>query len=227
MGDQRPVWSGIHYLLYLREAGAEEDCARFSLFETEYSPAGGGHAGFLHIEPGCMPSAPASAVYTDNPEMAVWMYDRMYRDSDNSLAACGDRVITARFGRGGDMRQRLGYSIDSVDGTVGAAWTDLEAPFVHHGAAGKSGLYTYCLFVVANGAGLEVNGEMVPGDLYARQDWIALVGRPLRLMPACGRDLGGDIIWRLPAAGNLTMNVTTKPCSVYGLPGGDVPSVFL
>ena len=179
MGDQRPVWSGIHYLLYLREAGAEEDCARFSLFDTEYSPAGGGHAGFLHIEPGCMPSAPASAVYTDNPEMAGWLYDRMYRDSDNSLAACGDRVITARFGRGGDMRQRLGYSIDSVDGTVGAAWTDLESPFVHNGAAGKSGLYTYCLFVVANGAGLEVNGEMVPGDLYARQDWIALVGRPL------------------------------------------------
>lgn len=177
--DQTPIWSGIHYLLYLRESGAEEDSARFSLFQTEYSPAGGGHAGFLHIDPSCMPSAPASAVYTDNPEMAEWLYNRMYRDSDNSLAACGNRVITARFGRGGDMRQRLGYSIDSGDGTVGAAWTDLETPFVHHGVAGRSGLYTYCLFVVANGAGLEVNGTMVPGDLYARQDWIPLVGRPL------------------------------------------------
>ena len=87
-----------------------------------------------------MPSAPASAVYTDNPEMAMWMYDRMYRDSDNSLAACGDRVITARFGRGGDMRQRLGYSIDSVDGTVGAAWTDLEAPFRSSRRGGKVGV---------------------------------------------------------------------------------------
>ncbi|MYC96820.1 MAG: hypothetical protein F4X14_17780 [Caldilineaceae bacterium SB0661_bin_32] len=177
--DQTPIWCGIHYLLYLRLAGAEEDCARFSLFQTEYSPAGGGNAGFLYIDPECLSSAPASCVYTDNPEMAEWMYNRMYRDSDNSLAACGNRVITARFGRGGDMRQRLGYSIDSADGTVGAAWTDLETPFVHHGLAGRSGLYTYCLFVVANGAGLEVNGEMVPGDLYARQDWIPLVGRPL------------------------------------------------
>ena len=190
--DQTPIWSGLHYLLYLRQEGAEEDCARFSLFVTEFSPAGGGHAGFLHIDRAIMPSAPASAVYTDNPEMAGWLYDRMYRDSDNSLAACGERVITARFGRGGDLRQRLGFSIDSEDGTVGAAWTELEAPFVHHGFAGASSLYTYCLFVVANNAGLEVNGEMVPGDLYARQDWIALVGRPLS---SC---LIADEIWATP-----------------------------
>ena len=45
--EQTPIWCGIHYLLYLRLAGAEEDCARFSLFQTEYSPAGGGHAGIL------------------------------------------------------------------------------------------------------------------------------------------------------------------------------------
>ena len=49
-----------------------------------------------------MPSAPASAVYTDNPEMAGWLYDRMYRDSDNSLAACGDSGDHGAFwpGRG-------------------------------------------------------------------------------------------------------------------------------
>ena len=45
--EQTPIWCGIHYLLYLRLAGAEADCARFSLFQTEYSPAGGGHAGYL------------------------------------------------------------------------------------------------------------------------------------------------------------------------------------
>lgn len=177
--DQTPIWCGIHYLLYLRQAGAEEDCARFSLFQTEYSPAGGGNAGFLYIDPECMPSAPASGVYTDNPEMAEWMHNRMYRDSDNSLAACGTRIITARFGRSGDMGRSLSYSMDSVDGQVGATWTDLEPPFVHHGIAGTSGLYTYCLFVVANRASIVVDGEVVPGTLYARQDWIPLVGRPL------------------------------------------------
>ena len=46
--------------------------------------------------------------------------------------------------------------------------------------------------VVANGAGLEVNGEMVPGELYARQDWIPLVGRPLS---SC---LIADEIWATP-----------------------------
>ena len=105
--EQTPIWCGIHYLLYLRQAGEEEDCARFSLFQTEYSPAGGGHAGFLYVDPGCLPAAPANGVYTDNPDLAEWLYNRMYRGSDNQLAECGERVITARFGRSGDMRRQL------------------------------------------------------------------------------------------------------------------------
>ena len=177
--DQTPIWCGIHYLLYLRLAGAEEDCARFSLFQTEYSPAGGGHAGYLYVDRGCFASAPANGVYTDNPDMAEWMYDRMYRDSDNPLAECGDRIVTARFGRSGDMRRRLRYTMDTAECQIEAAWAGLEPPFVHHGIAGASSLYTYCLFVVANRASLVVDGEAVPGTLYARQDWIPLVGRPL------------------------------------------------
>ena len=103
----------------------------------------------------------------------------MYRDSDNPLAECGDRIVTARFGRSGDMRRRLSYTMDTAECQIEAAWAGLEPPFVHHGIAGASSLYTYCLFVVANRASLVVDGETVPGTLYARQDWIPLVGRPL------------------------------------------------
>lgn len=189
MNEQTPLWCGIHYLLYLRRPGEEEDCARFSLFQTEYSPAGSGHAGFLYLDPQCSPSAAAAGVYTDNPKLAQWLYDRMYRGRDNRLAECGEPVMTARFSRSGDMGRQLRYDIDTADGQVSAEWAGLEPPFVHHGPGGSSTVYTYCFFVVATRATLLVNGDHVPGAIYARQDWIPLVGRPLS---SC---LIGDEFW--------------------------------
>ena len=187
--DQTPVWCGIHYLLYLRRPGEEQDTTRFSLFQTEYSPAGAGHAAFLYTDPACMQSAPVNAVYTDNPELAAWLYNRMYRDRDNPLAECGEPIITARFGRSGDMGRQLNYTIDTAHGHISATWADLEPPFVHHGVAGSSSIYTYCFFVVATRASLTIDGEVVPGAIYPRQDWIPLVGRPLS---SC---LIGDEFW--------------------------------
>lgn len=206
--DQRPIWCGIHYLLYLRRPGEERDCARLSLFQTEYSPGGGGHAAFLYLDPASLrsaqavagapgmrpqkPPAPVNAVYTDNPDMAGWLYNRMYRDGDNPLAECGEAVVTARFGRSGDMRRRLRYSIDTAQSHITATWGGLEPPFVHHGLGGRSTVYTYCFFVVAARASLVVNGEAAPGEIYLRQDWVPLVGRPLS---SC---LIGDEFWATP-----------------------------
>ena len=185
---QTPIWCGIHYLLYLRQPGEERDSARFSLFQTEYSPAGGGHAAFLYVDP-TGPSAKANGVYTDNPDLAVWLYNRMYRGRDNPLADCGEPIITARFGRSGDMGRQLRYSIDTAQGQIAAEWADLEPPFVHHGLGASSNIYTYCLFVIANSASLVVDGQAAPGAIYPRQDWIPLVGRPLS---SC---LIGDEFW--------------------------------
>ncbi len=186
---QTPIWCGIHYLLYLRRPGEQEDCARFSLFQTEYSPAGSGHAAFLYLDAASLTSKPPNAVYTDNPDLAEWLYDRMYRNSDNPLSECGEPVLTARFGRSGDMRRRLSFSIDTAHHHIAATWAGLEAPFVHHGQGGSSAVYTYCFFVVATRASLAVDGETVSGAIYDRQDWVPIVGRPLS---SC---LIGDEFW--------------------------------
>lgn len=176
---QTPIWCGIHYLLYLRRPGEQDDCARFSLFQTEYSPAGSGHAAFLYLDAASLTSPPQNAVYTDNPDLAQWLYDYMYRGRDNSLAECGEPVLTARFGRSGDMRRSLSYSIDTAHHHIAATWDGLEPPFVHHGHGANSTLYTYCFFVVAPHASLTVDGEELSGAVYDRQDWVPLVGRPL------------------------------------------------
>ena len=186
---QTPIWCGIHYLLYLRRPGEEEDCARFSLFQTEYSPAGGGHAAFLYLDAASLSTPPENAAYTDNPDLADWLYNRMYRDRDNPLAECGEPVLTARFGRSGDLGRRLGYSIDTAHRHIEATWAWLEPPFIHHGQGGSSSVYTYCFFVVAARASLAIDDEAVPGAIYDRQDWVPLVGRPL------GSCLIGDEFW--------------------------------
>ena len=193
---EKPFWSGIHYLLYLRQPDEEQDCARLSLFQTEYSPAGGGHAAFLYLDP-AYPSAVANGVYTDNPELAIWLYDRMYRDRDNPLAETGEPIITARFARSGDLCRSLSYHIDTANVQMSAdrplrltgTWSGLEPPFVHHGAGGISNIYTYCFFVTATSASLIVGGEKIPGVIYQRQDWVPLVERPLS---SC---LIGDEFW--------------------------------
>ena len=113
--EQTPIWCGIHYLLYLRLAGAEEDCARFSLFQTEYSPAGGGHAGFLYIDAESFPSAPANGVYTDNPDMAEWMYNRMYRDSDNPVGGVWGQDYYGAFW----PQRRYAQAVELFDGHGG------------------------------------------------------------------------------------------------------------
>ena len=141
---------------------------------------------------GVCQSAPANGVYTDNPDMAEWMYNRMYRDSDNPAGGVwGTGSVTARFGRSGDMRRRLSYTMDTAECQIEAAWAGPGASVCspRHSRA-LPVVYTYCLFVVANRASLVVDGETVPGTLICpRQDWIPLVGRPLS---SC---LIGDEFW--------------------------------
>ena len=187
--DQTPIWCGIHYLLYLRQPGEEQDCARFSLFQTEYSPAGSGCAAFLYIDPACFAPAPVNAVYADNPELAAWLYSRMYRGRDNPLADCGEPVISARFGRSGDMRRQMSYSIDTAQGQVSATWAGLETPLFTMARAGLQASTPTASLLLPRAPALMIDGEVVPGDIYPRQDWIPLVGRPLS---SC---LIGDEFW--------------------------------
>ena len=165
------------------------DCARFSLFQTEYSPAGSGCAAFLYIDPACFAPAPVNAVYADNPELAEWLYSRCIAAATIRWPTAAHRSSAPVFGRSGDMRRQMSYSIDTAQGHVSATWAGLETPFVHHGQAGTSSVYTYCFFVIATRASLMIDGEVVPGDIYPRQDWIPLVGRPLS---SC---LIGDEFW--------------------------------
>ncbi|MEM7134008.1 MAG: hypothetical protein AAF702_47385 [Chloroflexota bacterium] len=172
------IWAGIHYLLYLRQPNQEES-VRLSLFETEYSPHGGGNAAFLYVAPNIETKNLSLGIYADNPALAQWLFETMYQGRDNLLAATGDNMVTARFTRSGDLRRDVTIHIDTSHGAIEARWANLEPPFVHHGPGAIGTVYTYCLFVTAPIAQIRVEDVEIPGQLYDREDWQPLLGRSL------------------------------------------------
>ena len=73
------LWSGEHWILYLRPPGAETDSGQLSLYSAAYSPVGQGTVAYIDI-PG---SEGLAAVCTDNPDLADFITATMIRGSNN------------------------------------------------------------------------------------------------------------------------------------------------
>ena len=73
------LWSGEHWILYLRLPGAEADSGQLSLYYAAYSLAGRGTVAYIDI-PG---SEGLTAVCTDNPDLADFITATMIRGSNN------------------------------------------------------------------------------------------------------------------------------------------------
>ena len=120
---QTPIWCGIHYLLYLRQPGEHRGLCSLQPLPDRVQPC-------RQRTRGLPPSGrrqpyvgAARALFTPTTRIwRIWLYDYMYRGRDNVLAACGEPVVTARFGRSGDMQRRLTYSIDTAHNQFAATW---------------------------------------------------------------------------------------------------------
>ena len=79
------LWSGEHWLLYLRPPGSQVDSGQLSLYSAAYSPVGRGTVAYINI-PG---SEGLAAVCTDNPDLADFITATMIRGSIiHSTAIC-------------------------------------------------------------------------------------------------------------------------------------------
>ena len=116
------LWSGEHWILYLRPPGAEADSGQLSLYYAAYSPAGRGTVAYIDI-PG---SEGLAAVCTDNPDLADFITATMIRGSNNPF----DRDLPqwpATFSRAGRIDRNPSWTIQSEHHT----------PDRHLGAIGK------------------------------------------------------------------------------------------
>ena len=102
------LWSGEHWILYLRPPGSQADSGQLSLYCAAYSPAGRGTVAYIDI-PG---SEGLTAVCTDNPDLADFITATMIRGSNNPF----DRDLPqwpATFSRAGHIDRDPSWTVQS------------------------------------------------------------------------------------------------------------------
>ena len=163
------LWSGEHWILYLRPPGSQVDSGQLSLYCAAYSPAGQGTVAYIDI-PG---SEGLTAVCTDNPDLADFITATMIRGSNNPF----DRDLPqfpATFSRAGRIDRNPSWTIQSECHTLTAAWQQLESPLVGPTTVNPDIVFTVLIFAAAGR--MELDGMAVPGRPYPRDAWSKSLG---------------------------------------------------
>ncbi len=164
------LWSGEHWLLYLRPLGSQVDSGQLSLYCAAYSPAGQGTVAYIDI-PG---SGGLTAVCTDNPNLADFITATMIRGSNNPF----DRDLPqwpATFSRAGRIDRNPSWTIQSEHHTLTATWEQLESPLVGPPTVNPHIVFTVLIFAAAGQ--MQLDGTAVPGHLYPRDAWSKSLGQ--------------------------------------------------
>ena len=164
------LWSGEHWILYLRPPGSQVDSGQLSLYCAAYSPAGRGTVAYIDI----LGSEGLTAVCTDNPALADFITDTMIRGSNNPF----DRELPqwrATFSRAGCIDRNPSWTIQSGSRTLTATWEQLENPLVGPPTVNPNIVFTVLIFAAAGQ--MQLNGMAVPGSPYSRDAWSKSLGQ--------------------------------------------------
>ena len=164
------LWSGEHWILYLRPLGAQADSGQLSLYCAAYSPAGRGTVAYIDIPD----SEGLTAVCTDNPDLADFITATMIRGSNNPF----DRDLPqwpATFSRTGRIDRDPSWTIQSEHHTLTATWGQLESPLVGPPTINPHIVFTVLIFAAAGR--MQLNGMAVPGRPYPRDAWSKSLGQ--------------------------------------------------
>ncbi len=164
------LWSGQHWIAYLRRPGREDHTGMVSLYRGDTSPAGAGTAAFVEI-PG---DDGFTGLCTDNRDFAEFV--RQTQVVPTSPFDRGMEVIDARLSAGGDIRTEPTWEIVAGGRRIAASWRDLDPPLVGPPTAHPRIVFTVLVF--AGGGSIELDGRDVGGEAYPRETWARTLGRP-------------------------------------------------
>ena len=169
--DGTLVWSGEHWINYIRREGETSDSGMVSLYHTRYSPSGEGNTAFVEI-PG---EAGFKALCTDNREIAAFILDTMVRGRPTPFDQ-DMPVIDAKFHRGGDVRKDPSWEIDGGGHRVISTWRVTGPPTIMYGPVGDPGREIFSLLFFTDETLLTVDGRPIEGKPYARDIWRSSLG---------------------------------------------------
>jgi hypothetical protein len=161
------VWSGEHWINYLRHPDEQTNRGMVSLYYVRYSPVGEGTVAFVDI-------AGAERLYaicTDNRALAPYLIEHVLRARGKGVHHF-DRdlpVVDATFTRSGSVMARPSWEIRTDRDHVVATWMNPEPPFLAelpapHGLASAD---FYSVFIFTPSATIERNGHRVDGQPYS------------------------------------------------------------
>ena len=163
------IWSGEHWINYLRPPGTESDSGMVSLYHADYSSAGEGTVAFVDIAG----NTGFTGVCTDSRELAEFIIETMIRGRGNPF----DRdlpVLDAEFTRGGDTRSAPSWTIQAGEDRIVATWERIQPPLVGPPVLNQSIVFTVLCFT--DEGRISLNGEPVIGRPYPREIWRASLG---------------------------------------------------
>lgn len=167
------IWSGEHWINYLREQDSESDSGMVSLYHTRYSIAGEGSVAFVDI-PG---DEGICGVCTDNAELAGFITETMIRGKGNPFGR-DLPVLEAEIIRGGDVRNEPCWIIQTNEHRIVATWSEIQPPVTAEGFAPvfREDLDFFTLLFFCDAASIQLNGQTVSGNPYLRDIWNKSIG---------------------------------------------------
>jgi hypothetical protein len=160
------VWSGEHWINYLRRPGEPTNSGMVSLYHVGYSQVGEGTVAFVDIAG----DGRLLAVCADNKALVPYLIEHILRARGKGVHHF-DRdlpVLDATFTRGGSVMATPSWEIRTARDHIVATWMDSEPPFLAElpAPAGLAHADFYSVFFFTPRATIEINGRRVDGQPY-------------------------------------------------------------
>lgn len=166
------LWSGEHWINYIRRPDAETDSGMFSLYHTRYSRAGEGTVAFIRL-----PAVGFEAICTDNREVTHFISELMIREG-NPFHGRDLPILDAVLKRAGDIRSEPVWLIQTDRHRIVSTWTHLQPPVIAEAPAPTFSPHRdfFTLLFFTGGASITFDGQQIEGTPYPRDIWVNSIG---------------------------------------------------
>ena len=169
------LWSGEHWIAYLRRPGEGSNSASVGIYHTRYSPAGEGNVALIDV-PG---EDGFRAAVTDNRAVYEFTMERIRAAApDDPFNDLDLPVLDGSMTRGGDVRTDPFWVIQAGERRVSARWTTLVEPFVMTGRPpnDRGVAVAFSVLIFADDGTITLDGRPAPGHPYVREGWRRITG---------------------------------------------------
>ena len=169
------LWSGEHWIAYLRESGRDTNSASIGIYHTRYSPAGEGNVALISI-PG---DGGIQAAITDNRDVLEFTMERVRAAApDDPFNDLDLPVLDGTLKRGGDVRRAPYWTVNASRVSIVVSWSGLVEPFIMGGRPPneKGTAVAFSVLMFAEQGAITVNGVRAAGEPYIREGWRRVTG---------------------------------------------------